>query len=185
MDQNSPDRRILAIALRSRRFAYAVSEGPDRLLDWGTVFYPLNNGAQRAAACKRIASLLTLFAPSVVVVGKARLLNIRKSSGVRPILRSLRHEASSRLIPMRLMKRTEVKKVFRLFRVKSKYEIASMLAEVFPELLPRLPAKRKIWESEHPRMAMFDAIALGFAYWQRYDTRDPTADDGTTATKLA
>ena len=185
MDQDLFDMRILAIALRSRRFAYAVFERSDRLLDWGMVFYPLNNTKQRAAASKRIASLLTLFAPSEVVVGKTRLLNTRKSSGVGPILRSFRREASSRLIPMRLMKRIEVKKVFRLFRAKSKYEIASMLAEVFPELLPRLPAKRRIWESEHPRMAMFDAIALGFAYWQRYDTRDPTSDDGTTATKVA
>jgi D-alanyl-D-alanine carboxypeptidase len=176
MNQNLLDRRILAIALRSRRFAYAVFERSDRLLDWGMVFYPLNNTKQRAAASKRIASLFTQFTPSEVAVGKARLVNTRKGSGVRPILRSIRHQASSRLIPVRLMRSAEVKKVFRLFRAKSKYAIASMLAEVFPELLPRLPAKRRIWESEHPRMAMFDAIALGFAYCQRYGTREPTAD---------
>ena len=176
MNHNLLDRRILAIALRSRRFAYAVFERSDRLLDWGMVFYPLNNTKQRAAASKRIASLLTLFAPSEVVVGKTHLLNIHKGSGVRPILRSIRRETSSRLIPVRLMNRIEMKKAFCLFRAKSKHEIASMLAEVFPELLPRLPAKRRIWESEHPRMAMFDAIALGFAYCQRYGTQEPTAD---------
>jgi len=54
-----------------------------------------------------------------------------------------------------------------------------LLADAFPELLPRLPTKRKIWESEHPRMAMFDAIALGFASWQRCDAENPTANDFT------
>ena len=51
-----------------------------------------------------------------------------------------------------------------------------MVARMFPELLWKLPPKRKIWESEHPIMTMFDAIAMGFAYWQRDGGRDPTAD---------
>ncbi|MGD0904705.1 MAG: hypothetical protein ABR924_17350 [Terracidiphilus sp.] len=170
------NKRILAIALRSRRFAFAVFEGPDRLVDWGMVFYPLNSSTQRAAASKRVASLLTLFAPSEVVLGKARLLNTRKGSGVRPILRSIKHEALSRLIPVRFMKEIELKEVFGLFHVNSKHEVASMLAQVFPELLWKLPPKRRIWESERPRMALFDAIALGFAYWQRYGAQEPKAD---------
>jgi hypothetical protein len=37
MHPKSNDRRILAIALRSRRFGFAVFEGPNRLLDWGIV----------------------------------------------------------------------------------------------------------------------------------------------------
>lgn len=176
MHPKSNDRRILAISLRSRRFGFAVFEGPNRLLDWGMVFYPLNDGAQHAAASKRVASLLTLFTPSVVVVGRARPLNVRSDSGVRPILRSIRREASSRLIPVRLMKKTEVREAFRLFRAKSKHEVASLVVQMFPELLWKLPPKRRIWESEHPIMAMFDAVALGFAYWQRDGGRNPTPD---------
>ena len=41
-----------------------------------------------------------------------------------------------------------------------KYEIASLLAECFPVLHWELPPKRKIWESEHYRMSIFDAAAL-------------------------
>ena len=176
MHPKSNDRRILAIALRSRRFGFAVFEGPNRLLDWGMVFYPLNNDVQRAAASKRVASLLTLYIPSVIVVGRTRLLNVRNGSGVRPILRSIRRESSSRLIPVHLMKRADVRKVFRLAHVKTKHEIASFVAQMFPELLWKQPPKRRIWESEHPIMAMFDAVALGFVYWQRDRARDPTPD---------
>ena len=176
MHPKSNDRRILAIALRSRRFGFAVFEGPNRLLDWGMVFYPLNDGAQRRAVTKRVASLLTLFAPSIVVVGRTRLLNVRNGSGVRPILRSIRREASARQVPVHLMTRAEVRPVFHALHAKSKREIALMLAQMFPELLWKLPPKRKIWESEHPIMTMFDAVALGFVYWQRDGARDPPPD---------
>jgi hypothetical protein len=176
MDQKSHDGRVLVISLRSRRFGFVVFEGSDRLLDWGMVFYPLNNSAQRAAASKRVASLLTLFAPSLVVVGRTRLLNVRNGSGVCPVLRSIRREASVRMIPVRPMKSVVVRAVFRPLRATSKHEIASRLTEVFPELLCKLPPKRKIWETEHFRMVLFDAVALGFAYWQRYGERDPTAE---------
>jgi hypothetical protein len=170
------DKRIIAIALRSRRLGFAVFEGPKRLLDWGMVFYPLNNVAQRAAASKRVVALLRLFAPSVIAVRKTRSLNVRIGSGVRPILRLIRREASSRLIPVRLMRAAEVRKVFDQPRTKSKHEVASLVVQMFPELLWKLPPKRRIWESEHPIMAMFDAVALGFAYWQRYDAQDSTPD---------
>jgi hypothetical protein len=176
MNPKSHEQRILAIALRSRRFGFAVFEWPNRLLDWGMVFYPLNNPAQHVAASKRVASLLTLYIPSVVVVGQTRLLNVSNGSGVRPILRSIRREASSRLIPVCLMKKTEVGEVFRLIHAESKHEIASMLTQMFPELLWKLPPKRRVWESEHPIMTMFDAVALGFAYWQRDGARDPPPD---------
>jgi hypothetical protein len=176
MNPKSHERRILAIALRSRRFGFAVFEGPIRLLNWGMVFYPLNNPAQHAAASKRVASLLTLFAPSIIVVGKTRKVNICDSSGIRPILRLIRHKASSREIPVHLMTRAEVRPVFHTLHAKSKHEIASMLAQMFPELFCKLPPERKIWESEHPIMTMFDAVAFGFAYWQSDSERDPTPE---------
>jgi len=120
--------------------------------------------------------LLTLYIPSVVVVGRTRLLNVRSGSGVCPILRSIRGESSSRSIPVHVMKSAEVRASFHRFRAKSKHEIASLVAQMFPELLWKLPPKRRIWESEHPIMAMFDAVAIGFAYWQHDGGRDPTAD---------
>jgi D-alanyl-D-alanine carboxypeptidase len=176
MNPKSHEQRILAIVLRSRRFGFAVFEWPNRLLDWGMVFYPLNDGAQRRAVTKRVESLLTLFTPSIVVVGRTRLLNVRNGSGVRPILRSIRHEALSRAIPVHIMTRVEVREVFHALHAKSKHEIASMLAQMFPELFCKLPPERKIWESEHPIMTMFDAVALGFTYWQRDSAHDPPPD---------
>jgi hypothetical protein len=47
----------------------------------------------------------------------------------------------------------------------NKYEVASALARQFPDLALRLPPKRKCWQSEHYRMGIFDAAAVGVAYF--------------------
>ena len=169
--------RILALALRSRRFGFAIFEGPNRLLDWGVGLYARKSDLGGAASGKRVASLLDLFSPSVVVMGRTRLQKFRNGFDFGPALRSIRREASIRAIPACLMTRATVRKIFRPLHAKSKHEIATMLAQVFPEILWMLPPKRKIWQSEHPRMAMFDAVALGFAYWQRDDNHDPRAEE--------
>ena len=49
----------------------------------------------------------------------------------------------------------------------NKYEVASVLAKQFPALASRLPPKRKIWQSEDYRMGIFDAAAVGVAYFTR------------------
>ena len=176
MHPESPDGRILAIAIRSQRFGFAVIEGPNWLLDWGVVSYPRNKRVRVAAARKRVASLLTQFVPSVVVVGKSHLLNVRNTSGVRSTLKSIRRETSLRFIPLHVMQQADVRNTFRDFHAKSKDEVAVVLARMFPELLWKVPPKRKIWQSEHPRMPVFDAVALGVAYWQLHSSRDPTPE---------
>ena len=51
-----------------------------------------------------------------------------------------------------------------------KDEIASLLAERFPVLHWELPPKRKIWESEHYRMSIFDAAALAVSCLKQRST---------------
>jgi hypothetical protein len=50
---------------------------------------------------------------------------------------------------------------------RNKDEIASVLGERFPELAPRVPPRRRAWQSEDYRMSIFDAAALGVAYFDR------------------
>ena len=42
--------------------------------------------------------------------------------------------------------------------------IEGILAETFPELAPKMPMRRKIWQSEDERIATFDALALAVTY---------------------
>jgi hypothetical protein len=50
---------------------------------------------------------------------------------------------------------------------KSKYERARLIVASFPVLATRLPPKRRAWQSEHYQLIIFDAVALGLAYFGR------------------
>jgi hypothetical protein len=55
----------------------------------------------------------------------------------------------------------------------NKHQIASTLAARFPDLISVLPPKRKAWQSEDYRMSIFDAAALGTAYFEQKRRSDP------------
>lgn len=166
--------RILAVDARRSRFGYAVFEGPARLLNWGASAIPpqLSRGAAMEAAQKRIASMLRLSCPVVIVVKRPR--RTKKRSGVkpRPVLQAILRVASTFQIPVRFLHRRDVQEAFHSLDKQTKDEIAVALVNIFPELLSRLPPQRKAWQTEHYSMIIFDAIAIGCAYWQRNNTKD-------------
>lgn len=165
--------RILAIDLRPQRFGYAISEGPTRLLDWGAAQYRPGGDVGAASARKSAEKLIAIFEPAVIVFRKVRGKTMATSSGVQPILATIRQLASTHRVPMYPMSRTEVRAAFRLRGVRTKYQIACALAAMMPELLWRLPPERLFYESEPSAMMIFDAVALGFTYWETHSQSIP------------
>jgi len=160
------DPRILALDLRHRRLGYAVFEGHRTLLDWGVRIYPANGDAETALAVKRLNALVELFTPEVIVVKKERWEQSNTDSGVTPVIKAVSMVATSRSIPIQLVPQTDLMAAFNPLGYHTREEIADALTRIFPELTWHLPPKRKVWQSQHPRMTVFDAIALGFTYWQ-------------------
>jgi hypothetical protein len=81
--------------------------------------------------------------------------------------------ATSHSIQIFLVEHDDIRKTFSDMDCETKDDIAAALTRIFTELVWRLPPKRRPWQSEHPRMAIFDAIALGLAYWQHQGTKLP------------
>jgi GTPase len=161
--------RILAFDVRRSRFGYALFEGPKRLLDWGASAIAPGSADSVAIATvrKRIAFLLKIGLPTVVVVKQPRRNSRNDASTRASIVKAILREAAACQIPVRFIDREEIQQAFRIFRGSTKDEIAATLVDIFPELLARLPPPRKVWQTEHHAMIVFDAIATGFAYWQR------------------
>lgn len=173
MPQKHHDPRIIAIDLRSQQFGYAVFEGPKRILDYGGS--QLRPGGKEGSilAARRIGQLIKLFTPSAIAVKRPDQHVATGYPGIRLITNAIRSEASAHLTPYHLIGRTEIQEAFRIFRAANKHEIAVILAQMYPELLWKLPAKRKLGDPEHPRMVVFDAISVGFTYWQQNGTQIP------------
>jgi hypothetical protein len=162
---NMAEPRILAIDLRAQLFGFAVLEGPRTLLDWGRKPFR-NHGARNdlMVVCRKITKLLGFFAPSIIVLKHTRGRNDREPVRSKSIVEAIRREAKSRSIELVLLKRKDIHIAFRQSSGISKYEIAGLVAEIFPELAWKLPPNRKNWQPEHHNMPIFDAISLGVAY---------------------
>jgi len=163
--------RLLAIDLRPQRFGYAMFEGPKQLIDWGGKTFDSSR-----VAGERTASLLSLFHPAVVTVRRDRHYGLRRPGTMAAVLRSIKREAAKRSIPVHLITAPDIEDAFRSLHIQNKDDMAFMLATKFPELLWKLPPKRKKWEHEHHRMVVFDAVAVGFAYHWHNGTRAPPAE---------
>ena len=168
MNARSHQKRVLALDVHPSRFGYVAFEGPEELLDWGVRSFRDGVNAVRIPPAQKLAALLDDFAPSLVVLEK-RESRTRKVS---KIITTIHREAAKRGASVRWVTRRMVKRAF-AGHDRNKDEIASVLGERFPELTPKVPPKRKIWQSEDYRMSIFDAAALGVAYFARYASRTP------------
>jgi hypothetical protein len=157
------DPRVLAIDLRNRRSGFAVFEGSRNLLDFGTTVLP---SVPAEFAVNRFSDLLRISLPSIIVVRKDRWENISSDSNTRHSIEILTRESKTRGIQIQMLEQSAMNITFRNLGCETKAEISTALARIFPELVWQLPPRRKAWESEHPRQSVFDAIALGLAYWQ-------------------
>ena len=168
MNTNSHHKRVLALDVHPSRFGYVVFEGPDQLLDWGVRSFRDGVNAVRIPPAQKLAALLDDFVPSAVVLEK-RVSCTRKVS---KIIETIRREATKRRASVRWVTRRMVKQAV-AGHARNKDEIAGVLGERFPELTPKVPPRRKSWQSEDYRMSIFDAAALGVAYFGRQKSRTP------------
>jgi hypothetical protein len=173
MKSLSSDPRILALVIRASRLGFVVFAGPKQILDWGTHSIP-RAGPSAERSSKRILALIRCFTPSAIAVKLARRKNDVDTRLAKKLLRFIVHEATLRSTLVVRINEKDIKRGFQMFKGKSKYDRARVLVSVFPELDWKMPRERKPWQTEPRAMMVFDATAIGFAYWQKHDTQSVT-----------
>jgi len=154
--------RLLGICVRARSFGFVVIE--DRTaLDCGV--RTCDRPQFDDCLGDRFERLLRTYHPSAVIVLSARskAANHRTRITRNSIRNALRRnkQRTIRINP------TILGRHFVQYQAATKDEIASIVAQIFPELAWRLPRKRKPWESEHYSMSIFTAAAAVIAYVSR------------------
>jgi Holliday junction resolvasome RuvABC endonuclease subunit len=154
------NKRVLAIDPTSRGFGYTVLEGPECLIDWAVVSVKDNRGLKILA---RIEELFQNYDPETVVM--ENIVGSRRGPHATWLLDEVSARASTHHIEVRRYSRDAVRRVFATRSVRTKHEIALLIAKSYPELTPRLPPYRKPWMPEDDRMAIFDAASFALAYF--------------------
>jgi Holliday junction resolvasome RuvABC endonuclease subunit len=153
--------RILAIAPSFRGFGFAVLEGNDALVDWGVKTVQGNKNANSLA---KVEELIAYYQPEALVLVDTE--GSRRSVRIKALSRKIIALATNRKISVKLFSQEQVRRTFFADGKGTKHAVAEIIAQRFPEeLASRLPPKRKPWMSEHYQMDIFDAVAVGLAFY--------------------
>ena len=161
--------RVIALDLHPLSFGYAMFEGPDELLDWGIKSFRHGVNAVKVPLNVKLALLLDQYGPDIVVVKEPRTATLKK------MVPAIMNLAQCRCIPVRRISGTSVRRVFPN-ESHNKYQIASVIAKRYTELSPRLGLRRKLWQAEKYSMSIFDAAAIGIAYFKHEAMSDKGTD---------
>jgi hypothetical protein len=153
---------VMSIDPTSRGFGFVVFEGPDRLIDWAVVEIRIN---KEERYLRRMIDLIARYQPDVLALEDPTGRGSRRCSRVQKLLGRVERIADEGAILTRRFSRSQVRRAFSDSGAKTKYEIAVVITNRFPELAARLPRFRKPWMSEDDRMSIFDAASFGLTFF--------------------
>src|SRR5207248_10775238 len=86
----------------------------------------------------------------------------------RLLLKRIRRFVKRHRVRVRTYSRAEVEEVFAVVGAsKNKHQIATAIADWFPELAARLPKPQKPWTGENRTMSVFDAVSFALTFFHR------------------
>lgn len=157
--QNLDEPRVLSFAFNTRGFGYALFEGINEPVDWGT------KAKKKTSFYEEARVLIHLFEPSVVVLPDAGSTHAWPAKGIKRQIKLIAAFAERREIEVLHYTRRDIRRHFAHYGAKNKDEIAREIGKLMPEFAPRIPPMRKPWQGEHRRMTLFDSLALMVTYY--------------------
>jgi hypothetical protein len=146
----------------TRGFGYVIFEEPFSLAEFG---FARIKGDKYLTTMAHFERLLTEFDPATVVLEDAEAPGSRRHHRVRDLIKGLTDLGRERGVTVALLPRTAVVARFSSGEARAtKQVVAETLARHFPELRFKVPKPRKIYESKHEPMSIFDALALAVTY---------------------
>jgi hypothetical protein len=153
---------VLGLHPTARGLGWVVFENPFKLHSYG--FHHAMR--DKSASClRKVTWLLAKLEPEVVVLEAFDKDSMLRSERIRRLCVEIVALAAERDADIAVHKRTEVEACFAPVKARTRQEIAEAVARTVPALSHRLPAKRKIWESEGRPLAIFSAAAVVLTHY--------------------
>ena len=149
MTANRQQRITLAMYPNTFGVGFVICEGPKEILDYGIKkVQPISHYKYM----KKVKWLFEYCKPDIVLLldYKSRKISNRQKRIIDAILQ---------------LARAQIKQTFLSFQAKTKYEIAMIILNWYPELKEKAPHKRLPWMAEHYQMGLFDAFALMLTHY--------------------
>lgn len=150
--------RTLAIHPVSRGFGWVVFESPLAPIDWG---FAVTRRQKNEVCVEKVEGLMIKYLPETLVLEAYEFPHAHRSERMTRLGRALHTLATARGVDVVVFTRVDIKACFRSYGAKSRHEIAQVIVRHIAALEGVLPQKRKRWETERDRLAIFSAAAVG------------------------
>lgn len=163
MNDDSAAAVVLAIYPITRGVAFALMKSPLVPIDWGV------KGIQRqdrqASSLEKVAALIEHGRPDAVVLEDPTAPRLDRARGIERLTHAIESLSRQKGIDVYRYPRSAVQDCFRQFGARTRYDVAAAIAARIPVFERFLPPRRKLWESEDPRMGIFRAAALALTHY--------------------
>jgi hypothetical protein len=154
----------LAIHPTTRGFGWVLFEGPFAPFDWGMC----DARQEKNRTClKRAEALIRRYQPHTLVLEAFEPKNSRRSDRIARFGRAMVALAADRGLEVAIYTRSDVRSCFASVGARSREEIAEAVARHIDAFEARLPKRRRCWQPEDYRLALFSAAALVSTHYQR------------------
>jgi hypothetical protein len=165
MNATGTDDLVLAVYPNTRGFGFVLFEGVLTPVDWGVV---RPHGTEKNGSClTRFEQMVARQRPDVLVLEDMAVEASRRYARIRDLNQAIAELAAREKILSIQYALARVRDYFAQLSAFTRYARAEFIAQHIPVFGPLLPPPRKIWNSEDPRMSIFDAAALALTFFHR------------------
>ena len=144
-------------------FGWVAFEGPFSPYDWGLV---IARREKNASCLRKLEKMLGRFLPDTLVLEVFDRRTSVRSDRISNLCRAIVALATDRGVEVAIYSRGDVRACFASVCAGTRQEIAEAVARHIAAFQHLLPEKRRPWDSEHQRMAIFAAGALVLTHYQ-------------------
>lgn len=157
---------VMALHATSAGFGFVVMSGPFSLVDWGT---RLARKDKNAACLASLTALIDRYDPHTLVLEDPSRLP-RRSARINRLYQGIAALCHGRSIDLAVFSREDIYRCYASVGALTWQDIAEAVGHQLEPLHGLVPPRRKAWQSETRRMAVFAAAAVAMVYWQLADT---------------
>lgn len=163
---------VIALHATAKGFGYVVMSAPFTLVDWGT---RMAHRDKNAASLAKLTALIDRYDPHTLVLEDPSRVPMR-SARIERLYKAIAGLCLSRSIDLAVFAREDVHRCYASAGALTWQEIADAVGRQLEPLRCSIPPRRRAWQGETRRMAIFAAAALAMTYWQLADTSRQALD---------
>jgi hypothetical protein len=164
------DELVLGIRPTHRGFSFALFEAPLSPVDWGVREFEAKR--KNIPTRDAVAKLCAKYRPDTLVLEDRSHLTAARYGRVRRLHGMLAAVAHEHNVDVVCYSRATIRGAFHHGDI-SRHEIAQAIAAFIPAFEPLMPPRRKLWQSDHPRLWLFDAASLAMTHFAAIAGAEP------------